>query len=79
MPFNKYFLDFGFSKRILDDQGKEFDNKFSKRLSEITGVKPSKTNPYLPMRVELYESINQTLLKMLKTFPTNLAVMDIYR
>ena len=23
---NKYFLDFGFPKRILHDQGKEFDN-----------------------------------------------------
>ena len=41
--FNKYFIDFGFLKRILHDQGKEFDKKLFKRLSEIIGIKPSRT------------------------------------
>ena len=44
--FNKYFLFFGLPKRILHDQGKKFDNKLFKRLSEIKRIffnkKPSK-------------------------------------
>ena len=44
--FNKYFLDFGFPRRIILDQGKEFDNKLLKHFSEITGVKPSRATPY---------------------------------
>ena len=39
------FFGFGFPKRILHDQRKEFDNKLFKRLSEITGVKPSRKTP----------------------------------
>ena len=62
--FNKYFLEFGFPKRILQSQGKEFDNKLFKRLSEITGVKPSRTTPYHPMGNGLCERMNQTLLNI---------------
>ena len=36
--FIKYFLNFGFPKRILHDQGKEFDNKLFKRLSELPAL-----------------------------------------
>ena len=46
---NKYFPEFEFAKRILHDQGKKFDNKFFKRLSEITRIKFSKTTLYHPM------------------------------
>ena len=67
--FNKYFLDFGFPKRILHDQGKEFDNKLFQRLSEITGIKPSRTTPYHPMGNGLCERMNRTILNMLKTLP----------
>ena len=67
--FNKYFLDFGFPKRILHDQGKEFENKLVKRLSEITVIKPSKATPYNPMGDRLCKRMNQMLLNMLKTLP----------
>ena len=50
---------------MLRDQGKEFDNKLFKRLSEITGIKPSKTTAYTCKRM------NQTLLNMLKTLAEN--------
>ena len=68
--FNKYFLDLGFPKRILHEQGKEFDNKLFKRLSEITGVKLSRTTPYHTMGNGLCERMNRTIMNMLKTLPT---------
>ena len=70
LMFNKYFLDFGFPKHILHDQGKEFDNKNFERLPEITGVKPSQTTPYDPMGNRLCERMNRTVITMLKTLPT---------
>ena len=36
--FNNFFKNFRFPKQILHDQGKEFDNKLLKRLSEITEI-----------------------------------------
>ena len=71
MLFNKYFLELGFPKGILHDQGKEFDNILFKRLSEITEVIPSRTTPYHLMGNRLCERMNQKLLNMLKTLPTN--------
>ena len=67
--FNKYFLDFGFPKRILHDQGKEFDNKLFQWLSEITDVEPSPTPPYHPMRNGLCERMNRKIINMIKTMP----------
>ena len=67
--FNKYFLDFGFPKRILHDQIKEFDNKLFKRLSEITCNKPSLTTIYHPMGNRLCERMNRTIINVLKTVP----------
>ena len=69
--FSKYFLDFGFLKRILHGQGKEFDNKFFMRLSEITRIKPSKSNPYHLMGNILSKKMNRALLNMSKTLPEN--------
>ena len=68
--FTKCFLDFGFPKRILYDQGEEFDNKLFQRLSEITGVKPFRTTPYHPMGNRLSERLNRTIINILKTLPT---------
>ena len=70
LSFNKYFLDFGFPKRILHDQGKEFDNKLFQWLSEITDVKPSPTTPHHPMGNGLCERMNRTIINILKTLPT---------
>ena len=69
--FNKYLLDFGFPKRILHDQGNEFDNELFKRLSEVTGIKPSKTTSYHPMGNGLCKRMNRSHLNMLKTLPEN--------
>ena len=65
--FNKYFLDFGYPKRILHDQGKELSNKLFKQLAEITSIKPSRTTPYHPMGNGLCERMNWTIINLLKT------------
>ena len=72
MLFNKYFLDSGLPKRILHDQGKEFNNKLFKRLSQIAGVKPSRT--YHPMGNGFCEIMNRTLFNMLRILPTNFKI-----
>ena len=56
---------------MLRDQRKEFDNKLFKRLSEITGIKPSKTTAYHPIGNGFCKRMNQTLLNMLKTLAEN--------
>ena len=42
----------------------------SKCLSEIIGVKPSRTTPCYPMGNALCERMNRTIINMLKTLPT---------
>ena len=70
MLFNKYFLDFG----LPQDQGKEFDNKWFKRLSDIMAIKPSRTTPYHTVENRLCERMNLTLSNMLKFLPTNFKI-----
>ena len=72
--FNEYVLNFGFPKRILHDQGKEFDNNLFKRMYGITGIQKSRTTPYDPMGNGQCERMNRTILNMLKTLPENYKV-----
>ena len=45
--FNDFFLLFGFSGKILHDQGKEFENKLFHQLEKLMGIKRLRTTPYL--------------------------------
>ena len=63
--FNNFLKNFRFPKQNLHDEGKEFDNKLFKRLSEIIGIKPSKTTSYHPVGNRLCKRVNQILLNML--------------
>ena len=65
--FNNYFLDFGFPKRLLHDQGREFENKLFKRLKELNGVDSVRTTPYHPQGNGLCERMNRTILNMLRS------------
>ena len=69
--FNTLFVNFTFPKQILHDQGKEFENKLFKRLSEITGIKSLETTSYHPTANGLCKRVNRILLNMLKTLPEN--------
>ena len=71
--FNEFILKFGFPKRLHHNRGKEFENNLFKRLHELSGVKASRTTPYLPQGDEQVERMNWTILNMLKTLP------DIYK
>lgn len=74
ISFSKYFLGFGFPKRIVHDQGKEFDNILFKHLSETTDVKPSRTTPYHPTGNGLCERMNRTIFNLLRTLSTNFKI-----
>ena len=66
-----FFKNFRFPKQILHDQGKKFDNKLFKRLSEITGIRPLETISYHPVGNGLCKRVNQISFNMLKTLPEN--------
>ena len=43
--FNDFFLRFGFSNKILHDQGKEFENKLFHQLEKLMGIKRLRITP----------------------------------
>ena len=65
--FNKYFIDFWFHQRILQDQGRGFDNKVFKWLEELTSIKKSWETPYHPMGNRHCKHMNRTIINMLTT------------
>ena len=65
--FNDFFLRFGFSDKILLDQGKEFENKLFHQLEKLMGIKRLRTTPYHPQGNGQTERFNKTILSMLRT------------
>ena len=65
--FNDFFLRFGFSDKILHDQGKEFENKLFHQLEKLMGIKRLRTTPYHPQGNGQTERFNKTILSMLRT------------
>ena len=59
--FSELIPRFGFPGRIIHDQGGEFENALSKKLTELSGVQ----------NLGIVERMNRTLFGMLRTLPEN--------
>ena len=65
--FNYFTLKFGVPNHILNDQGKEFENRIFDELEKIFGIKKCRTTPYHPQCDGMVERLNSTFIKMLHT------------
>ena len=59
--YNNYFRHFGFPRRLLSNQGKEFCNSILAKLYYYLNVKKVRTTPYHPQTNGTVECIHQTL------------------
>ena len=62
-----FMLRFGCREKILQDQGKGFQNNLLHHLQKLQGVKKFSTIQYHLMTNGLVERINSTIVQMLKT------------
>jgi transposase InsO family protein len=67
--YNDYVPRFGLPRRIVHDQGPEFENKLFASLERYCGVIRSRTTPYHPQSNGGVERMNSTVLQMLRTLP----------
>ena len=67
--YNDFILRYGLPGKILQDQGREFENDLFSRLSKYCGIKRLRTTPYHLQTNGQTERLNQTILAMLKTLP----------
>ena len=63
--WEKVFLVYGFPRRILTDQGRDFEAKLIKEVCQVAGIKKCRTTPYHPSGNPV-ERWNRTLLQMLR-------------
>ena len=63
--YNEYFLVFGFSRRLMLDQAREFSGKVIAALCDLLGVAKIHTSPYHPQSNGAVERAHQTLWQMI--------------
>ena len=64
-------MHYGWSEKILTDQGKSFENSLIRELCELAQVKKLCTSPYQTETNGQCECFNTTLINMLGTLPTH--------
>ena len=62
--YDNYFRHFGFPRRLLSDQGKEFCNAILNELCYYLNVKKLRSSPYHPQTNGAVERVHQTLRRM---------------
>ena len=70
--WDKFFMYYGISEKILSDQGRNFDSSLIAELCKLTGVKKLRTIPYKPQINGQCEKFNSTLINMIGTLPSEL-------
>ena len=64
-----FFMHYGFSEKILSDQGRNFESALISELCELTQIRKLRTTPYRPEENGSCERFNRTLISMLGTLP----------
>lgn len=64
--WKEFFMIYGFPRRILSDQGRDFESELVKELCQVAGTKKCRTTPYHPSGNPV-ERWNRTLLGMLRS------------
>ena len=67
--WDKFIVHYGLPKKILTDQGQNFESQLVADLCELMGVKKIWTSPYHPQTNGQCERFNSTLINMLGTLP----------
>ena len=65
--WNNFILHYGFSSKIITDQGRTFESEVIENICPVAGVKKLRTSPYHPQTNGQYEHFNSTLLNMCGT------------
>ena len=64
--WTNFFMVYGFPKRILSDQGRDFESSLIKELCQVAGIQKCRTTPYHPAGNPV-ERWNRTLIQMLRS------------
>ena len=67
--WDKFIVHYGLPKKILTDQGCNFESQLVADLCELMGVRKIWTSPYHPQTNGQRERFNSTLINMLGTLP----------
>ena len=67
--WDKFIVHYGLPKKILTDQGQNFESQLVADLCELMGVWKIQTSPYPPKTSGQCERFNSTLINMLGTLP----------
>ena len=65
--WNNFILHYGFSSKIITDQGRNFESELIENLCQVAGVKKLWTSHYHLQTNGQCEQLNDTLLNMLGT------------
>ena len=67
--WEKFFMYYGMSEKLLSDQGRNFESQLVSELCALTNIKKLCTTPYHLQMNRQYEHFNATLISMLGTLP----------